>query len=178
MITDKQLDEARQRVKDQELKVALVGDKLLKESQKLDAFKSTLQAMLAQYQSEIAYETYSKESDWDKLVGRSFPFFGVCDHFIRLGDTVWEIIEDESDGYRSYFETVIKHGDYAAGGPYTFSSAPLDVVEIHRTGKEHAEYNLVSVIDGHVWLSLWTDNSDNYYPSAQISYKPRAPKGQ
>ena len=39
--------------------------------------------------------------DLDTIIGRSFPFYGVCGNAFKLGDAVLEAVEDEDDGWRS-----------------------------------------------------------------------------
>lgn len=104
------------------------------------------------------------------------PFFGVDHNRFKMGDRVFEAVENEIDGYRSDLGAV----EVRKGGVFFLN--PVDVVYLDRTN-ERAEpssgygecdlYRLVSVNDGHVWLEFGTENTDDYYPCFIFHYRPR-----
>lgn len=103
------------------------------------------------------------------LVGKSdvYAFYGVFNNSFKLGDVIFEAIEDPSDGYRSYLDTIV----LSSGG--IFSKQPLAYVQIlHKeTGSEDG-YSLFSPETGHVWLWVGTESTDDYYPYFVFNYTP------
>lgn len=110
-------------------------------------------------------------SDFDDVVGQEFDFFGVDNLHYKLGDTVWLAVEDESDGYRSYLGSINKadHSDLI------FPDQPFArvTVEKYDTGSDEG-FRIVDLVDGHVWLRVGTDNTDDYYPSFVFEYTAKA----
>lgn len=103
------------------------------------------------------------------LIGEEVSFYGVDNHEFKLNDTVYEAIEDESDGWRSYLgsiETVESDG--------IFFSIPLAVVRVGEFDDGHTDgFSLVDVEDGHVWLEVGTGNYGDWYPYFTFSYYPK-----
>ena len=98
-------------------------------------------------------------------------FYGVCANYFKLDDEIWEAIEDEADGYRSYLED-IKVVDNPEG--LVFSGEPFDEVykqEVYDGHREGFEYR--STKDDHLWLFVGTDYTDDYYPLFVFHYTPR-----
>lgn len=106
------------------------------------------------------------------LVGQEFPFFGVDNNTFKLGDTVYEAVEDESDGYRSMLEDV-KVKDHEG---LIFFGQPVATVRLVSDDGEFDGYRLVDVADGHVWLRFGTDAADDYYPMFTFEYAAKAPQ--
>lgn len=101
---------------------------------------------------------------------KTFDFYGVCGSRYKLDDTVWEAVEDPSDGYRSYLLSIEIVGD------------STDIFFENSLGKvfvqECPEYNgwkIVCEKTGHIWLKIGTDYSDSYYPSFRFEYVPKDP---
>jgi len=102
---------------------------------------------------------------------KTFKFYGVCGNCYKLDDTVFEAIEDPSDGYRSYLssiELVIEHQNV------TFSRMPLAFVNVVPNGSIDG-WNLKDAVDGHIWLEIGTDHTDDYYPFFIFRYTPKEP---
>lgn len=99
-------------------------------------------------------------------------FFGVSHNQFKLNDKVFEAIEDEADGYRSYLGSIeVRDPDGI------FFGIPLGVVRLdeveHADGRDDFEgYQLVDVFTGHVWLTFGTENSSDYYPWFIFDYTP------
>lgn len=114
--------------------------------------------------------------EWYKA-GKIYRFYGVDGNFFKLNDSVFEAVEDESDGYRSYLETV-----RAAAPEGVFSRATLAYVKVTEVKTEgsidpHAypfEGYLLTDGHGHVWLRVGTEDYDDYYPTFIFEYTPKA----
>lgn len=119
------------------------------------------------------------------LEGVEADFYGVADNCFMLDGIVFEAIEDPSDGYRSSLDHVRRIYD----DKLPFPKQPLARIHIeHFHGREKAhpdqeedDWNLrernawkfVDVADGHCWLVIGTDNTDDYYPSFMFRYNPK-----
>lgn len=100
---------------------------------------------------------------------KMFDFYGVCHTKFKLDDIVWEAVEDEDDGYRSYLETVRA----LSNGDSTFFATPIAKVKVVKVEDGYFEgYQLVDVDNGHVWLSVGTSNMDDWYPYFTFEYTP------
>lgn len=93
-----------------------------------------------------------------------FEFYGVNLNKFKLGTIVFEAIEDPNDGYRSYLESV-----ELSSSPAIFSKRPLAIVTV-KTYEDG--FTLVDQKTNHVWLSVYTDALDDYYPYFTFSYSP------
>lgn len=105
---------------------------------------------------------------FDDLQGKEFWFYGATEHQFKIGATVWEAEEDESDGYRSYLGSVERKVSDAI-----FFKRPIAKVRVEILPDEN---KLVDVKDGHEWLRFGTDYADPYYPYFFFDYQPKAPK--
>lgn len=120
------------------------------------------------------------------LVGVWFQLYGVCDNIVKLGDAngnviYLEAVEDPIDGYRSCLtELRIVHnpegifpsqavahvtvfgGDSMFGGVGRIILPPDHVLDT------------IKFVDhrNNVWLTLGTDNTDDYYPCFVFSWTP------
>jgi len=115
----------------------------------------------------------------DLLAAGPVDFYGVDNNTFRVGVggelLTFEAVEDENDGYRSMLEEVELRGNTGV-----FSSAPLCRVTVidapsSAGGYSYGAFDGYQLVDdsGHVWLTLGTDNADDYYPSFTFSYTPR-----
>lgn len=115
--------------------------------------------------------SYGNLEKFDGLVGQEFDFFGVCSNEFKLDDCVWEALEDEDDGYRSYLGSVERKNSSGI-----FFRQSLGRVRLISVDKDDMDlYVLEDVLDGHRWLSFGTDNSCDYYPCFVFEYQPKAP---
>lgn len=114
--------------------------------------------------------SYDGKDQLADLVGKEFAFYGVDNECFKLGDQVFEVLENEDDGYRSYLgsvEVVDREG-------LIFFRQPLATVTVEEFDDGSNEgYRLVDTADGHVWLSFGTDYYDDYYPMFRFEYQPR-----
>jgi hypothetical protein len=105
-------------------------------------------------------------------VGVPTTFFGVDNNRFKLGDRVYEALEDECDGYRSYLRSV----EVVEESPGIFFRTPIDTVVVRKVDSQWLDGWVVeSLSDGHQWLEFGTDNGDDYYPQFRFTYSPRAP---
>jgi hypothetical protein len=97
-----------------------------------------------------------------------FEFYGVYNNKFKLGETVFEALEDPDDGYRSYLSS-IELINYKG----IFSKRPFALVKV----QEYEDgIRLIDDNTGHVWLKIYTDNSDDYYPLFKFEYAlPKIP---
>lgn len=96
-----------------------------------------------------------------------YAFYGVFQNYFKLGSVVFEAVEDGSDGYRSYLETIA-----LASPPDTsiFFKQPIAYVAI-RDGDNG--YELYSPDTDHIWLTVGTEYDDSgYYPCFIFRYTP------
>lgn len=112
---------------------------------------------------------------FEKMVGKKFDFYGVDNNRFKLGADVLEVIDDASDGYRSYLATVEVSGK---GGIYF--RLPIAKVIIKEITEENSVdrnddgYELIDCEDGHIWLSFGTNRADSCYPQFYFNYYPKA----
>ena len=110
---------------------------------------------------------------FEDVVGTKVNFYGVDNCTFKLGKHVFEAMEDESDGYRSYLESVeVKD----PSGQIFFRCPLAKVLVVEIDEDEFERYELVDVEDGHVWLQFGTDHADGYYPSFRFYYAPKENK--
>lgn len=106
---------------------------------------------------------------FEDLVGQTVSFFGVNCNCFKLGNQVFEAIEDEDNGYRSYLQSV-----EVAQGNIVFPQHKLARVRVEEFCDGYFDgYRLVGVTDGHEWLRFGTDNIDDYYPGFIFYYQPK-----
>ena len=125
--------------------------------------------------------------DYIFRLGDIRQFYGTDNRCFKLDDLVFEAMEDESDGYRSYFDTI----QVKDSTGLIFFQTPIDTVCIEYIDdgnvqdSEQNEVNMLrsfngylfrSTIDGHLWLAIGTSYTDSYYPYFIFKYQPRSPK--
>jgi hypothetical protein len=107
---------------------------------------------------------------FEDFVGKTALFYGVDGNAFKLDGQVFEALEDESDGYRSYLDSV----ELKDPSGLIFFGAALANVTVRSVSETSFEgYEIVDVDDGHVWVRLGTDNNDDYYPYFVFSYNPK-----
>lgn len=111
------------------------------------------------------------KDELENLVGSEANFYGVDNNCFKLGRQVFEAVEDESDGYRSYLGSI----EVRDPKGLTFFGRPVAKVRIEKVddGSSFDGYQLVDVRDGHVWLRVGTDHADYYYPCFTFQYEVR-----
>jgi hypothetical protein len=106
------------------------------------------------------------------LVGKKCKYYGSKrGNTFRLDDYVFEAVEDESDGYRSYLDKILTLPEI----PYEYQNLlPIATVIIIDEDflylKENIRtldsgYQLVDADTAQLLLEVGTDNEDDYYPA-------------
>jgi len=113
--------------------------------------------------------------NFDELVGKEFDFYGVDNNCFKLGDTIFEAVEDEDDGYRSCMKEVLIRTDTEHG--LIFFQRPVAEVRVApATEHDFDGYMLIDTNDGHKWFKFGTADSSDYYPCFRVEYNPKPPK--
>lgn len=111
--------------------------------------------------------------DWE-LLNKTVDLFGVAygsdQDSVKLDGVVWTFVCDPDDGYRSYCGDVRREPDTTIG-PF-FERAIARVVVREWEGGTVDGFELVDDT-GHVWLTVGTDDTDDYYPSYVFDYTPK-----
>jgi hypothetical protein len=108
---------------------------------------------------------------FDEVVGKTFKFYGVHDTFFKIGRYIFEAIEDENDGYRSYLDSVETRSDENL--VFLGRSFATVIVEAVEDGPYFNGFVLRDSTDGHIWLKFGTDNADDYYPCFIFEYQTK-----
>lgn len=107
----------------------------------------------------------------EDLYGKKVKFYGVWNECFKLGSTVFEAVEDEDDGYRSYLETIAtrdKTSDMVFATRYI-----AEVFVVQDCNGYHDGLRLIDADGGHTWLRVGTDDYDCYYPCFVFDYTPK-----
>lgn len=111
---------------------------------------------------------------FESLIGKEHKFYGVDNYCFKLGNRIFEAVEDESDGYRSYLGSVELIGDPKGFGlifpRYSFARVRL---EESYSGCDFEGYQIVDLDDGHVWLRFGTEHAWDYYPVFVYAYSAK-----
>ena len=108
--------------------------------------------------------------NFQDTIDNQYKFYGVYDLMFKIDHHVFEVIEDENDGYRSYMDSV----EVTQDNKLVFLGKSFaDVVVRDYTEGDFQGYALVDVIDGHRWLVFGTDHVDDYYPCFRFYYQTK-----
>lgn len=89
---------------------------------------------------------------------------------IGLSGKTYVFVEDPADGYRSYLVDDIKVIDE----PFNeFRLAAPIAVTVRRDNSPF--WDVIELVDddGHVWLRIGTDGTDDYYPYCVLTWAPK-----
>lgn len=126
----------------------------------------------------MSYGDFEHRTAWKPQPGRQYAFHGANDLFFKLDGEVVECAEDESDGYRSMMLDLYLA---EAGQRHIFFKTPVDTVTVEEAPSslpdEYGEFRGWQIVstspDRHVWVTMGTANSDDYYPGFRFNYTPR-----
>lgn len=105
--------------------------------------------------------------EFNEIVEKTFKFYGVHDTSFKLGRYVFQAVEDEDDGYRSYLDCVrVIEDENLVFLRRSFANVKI---ESHNVG-EFEGFRLVDANTGHVWLKFGTNHTDDYYPYFVFEY--------
>ena len=115
-------------------------------------------------------ENKPQSIDFDRLKGLTASLY-FCSHLnqFQLGSVIFEVVEDENDGYRSSMSEVriIKTDAPKNSGDL------LAIVSINKKYDGTFDgYQLIDPITGHVWYEFGTSEYDDYYPCFVFRYTP------
>ena len=106
--------------------------------------------------------------DMKELVGQVFKFYGVGGlNEFKLGPTVYEAMEDENDGYRSALEDVV----VVVAPTNHYPKERIALVRVEEADDVRG-IRLVDVCTGHIWLTVGTDDYEDWYPCFVFRYEP------
>ena len=107
----------------------------------------------------------------DKLVGKTFKFYGAFNNYFKLDRTIYEALENPDDGYRSFLEHVMAVNKKVSG----FFKQPIAKVKVVEDDYIKG-WALVDIKDDHVWLEMGTGDWDDWYPYFMFAYHPKKGK--
>lgn len=107
---------------------------------------------------------------FEKTFGKTYKFYGVYDTSFKIGPHVFEAVEGESDGYRSYLDTIESVKDEKL--VFLGRSFATVRVEEYNVG-DFQGYALIDVKDRHHWLEVGTNYVDDYYPTFVFRYQTK-----
>lgn len=119
-------------------------------------------------------KSYNFDEIITQLDGQYVNFYGVDGNCFKLGNFVFEAIEDESDGYRSMLGefAVVEKDCIFSGEPI----ASVKVTNAEMSPIDEYSYNFKGYCledkNGHIWLRMGTSNYDDYYPMFTFEYTP------
>lgn len=104
-----------------------------------------------------------------------YEFYGVYNNYFKIGNLIFEAIEDPSDGYRSYLDSVdMITSDREAKLEEIKKFFPKNPIAKVKIVADKDWINIIDSRQGHLWLSIGTDHSDDYYPNFYFTYAPMA----
>jgi len=99
-----------------------------------------------------------------------YSFYGCDDKMFKLGNLVFEVLEDEQDGYRSSLgEIPLLSSEYVEERRAIFHNRPI--VNVYFSETEDHMY--LTDETGHVWLTAGTNHAEDWYPYFCFEYTPR-----
>jgi hypothetical protein len=115
--------------------------------------------------------------DFDTLIGDTAKLHLCVDqspNCFQLGSVVFEVIEDENDGYRSMMDkVVIKQTDARSSENTVLATVVIkNAISNGDWITDFKGYELVDVNTGHSWLRFGTNNTEDYYPSFRFDWTP------
>ena len=109
-----------------------------------------------------------KEINFSTMIGDKASLYTCTDiNCFQLGSVKFEVLEDESDGYRSAMDTVVILTTDANKRDYLGEVIIEQIDSVHKTG-----YQLRDIDKDHIWLTFGTDNFDDWYPSFMFLWNP------
>lgn len=118
---------------------------------------------------------------WEGLrdSGKYLPFYGVDCYRFKLGETIFEAIEDPGDGHRSCLGLLIVNEE-TDKDKCIFFNTPVAHVQIRNDSVEEDNFRGWTLVDanGHIWLTVGTSEANGYYPWFRFGYSPKDPATQ
>ncbi len=112
----------------------------------------------------------NKTQDFDKLIGKKFKLYYNSNlNTFQLDNTIYEVVEDPCDDYRSCLKDVLIISDTALE---RYFLADVEVLNGFNSRYSNEGYTLIDD-SGHIWLEFGTDNYDDYYPCFIYNWNPK-----
>ena len=123
--------------------------------------------------NEWRNQVWAIEADLDFLLNQPFELFlpegDLSGCYFKLDERIFQVLEDEDDGYRSRMGMVLELNTPL----YGFSEKAVGTVVIKDAStsspnsnySEFDGYELNDIHTGYSWLRFGTDNCDDYYPN-------------
>ena len=116
------------------------------------------------------------KTEFDKMAGKWHDFYGVDNNRFKIGNRIFEAIENEEDGYRSCLGSVERKD-----GEGIFFPHPVARVKIEAFNDPEMDYDGIQgyrLVDKshHTWLIFGTGNYNDYYPYFVFRYSPKEKK--
>jgi len=107
--------------------------------------------------------------NFHKLAGTTASLYHcTLANSFQLGSVIFEVLEDEEDGYRSSMKDVQVVNKNASKIGLL---AEVSIVSFD-TGTKHG-YRLVDTSDDYVWLEFGTEDYNDYYPCFMFNTYPK-----
>lgn len=94
----------------------------------------------------------------------------------KFDDILWQAAEDEMDGYRSMLDYVV-YADSEIESKFisheNLAHVVLENIDNTEDGGYFAGYVLKDTTDGHIWLRIGTDYTDEWYPYIVFQHIPK-----
>jgi hypothetical protein len=106
---------------------------------------------------------------------KTYLFYGVDGNCFKLDNQIYEVIEDENDGYRSALGSVeLKNNEIS---DKIFFNTPLAEVKIVDCEKQSNSepikgWAIIDIKNNHMWLQYGTRDWEDWYPYFVFKYEP------
>jgi hypothetical protein len=129
---------------------------------------------MAKVQTSIAHHFHN-------LIGLKGKYEGADEQYLtfKFDDILWQAVEDDMDGYRSMLDYVVYADSEAEENFIThenLADVVLENIDDTEDGGYFAGYMLKDVSDGHIWLKIGTNYTDEWYPFVVFQHLPKEPK--
>lgn len=108
--------------------------------------------------------------DFNRLTGiKAALHYCSDDYCFQLGDVIFEVVENEDDGYRSSMDEVrIVEREALSKYPHNHFLEEVTIL----AGDEDSMWKILGA-DGHRWLQFGTRDASDYYPTFVFDWTPR-----
>lgn len=109
--------------------------------------------------------------NFERLIGsKASLYYNNLSNQFQLGSVIFEVIENEDDGYRSSMQEVRILSTDAARKDREYLGG---VIIRDGDAGDFRGYEIVDENTGHVWLRFGTDHHDDYYPCFSFNFTPK-----
>ena len=94
----------------------------------------------------------------------------------KFDNILWQAVEDDMDGFRSMLDYVL-YADNEMNKKFinnkNLARVILENIDDTDDGGDFAGYVLKDVNDGHIWLRIGTNYTDEWYPCVVFNHIPK-----